>query len=251
MKWSGWTAFRSVFSASLTDKVPDLPLDSAHWWGPTTTFFSSPLGKNQYTVVGGIYLDPDSPASSPDIGSANWDQEADINLLQDTYAEWNPVVKALSEVTPDIRFYPNLSCSSPLESWVFNGRVVLIGDAAHAHGGAHATGGSLAIEDAYTLYLALLSIFPTDSTHKPNTWDLEKALRLYEEARKPHAERLLAMVHKANETKLKRLREGKVETDEELRDRARKGTDTAWLHEHDVVNAFDGVLKRRGEEAKL
>jgi salicylate hydroxylase len=105
--------------------------------------------------------------------------------------EWNPVVKALSEVTPDIRFYPNLSCPSALKSWVFDGRVVLIGDAAHAHGGAHATGGSLAIEDAYTLSLALLHIFPVDAASKPSQVDVDVALKLYEEVRKPHAERLL------------------------------------------------------------
>jgi salicylate hydroxylase len=251
LKWSGWTAFRSVFSTSLIDAIPDLPADSTHWWGPETTFFSSPLGKNQYTIVGGIYVDPASLTSDSKLKSASWDQEADIKLLRDTYTDWNPVVKELTKVTPDIRFYPNLSCSSPLETWVFNERVVLIGDAAHAHGGAHATGGSLAIDDAYTLYVALLSVFPVNSTRKPGILELKRVLELYEEARKPHAERLLAMVHRANEVKLKRFREGRVETDEELRDRARKGTDTNWLHEHDVVKAFDQVLKKNSGDVRL
>ena len=30
LEWSGWTAFRSVFDASLVDSIPDLPEDSAH-----------------------------------------------------------------------------------------------------------------------------------------------------------------------------------------------------------------------------
>jgi salicylate hydroxylase len=157
--------------------------------------------------------------------------------------DWNPVVRQLTEVTPNIRLYPNLSCSSPLKTWVFNSRVTLIGDAAHAHGGAHATGGSLAIDDAYALYLSLLTVFPVSSTRKSSAAELEKGLRLYEATRKPHAENLLGRVYAANEGKTKRLREGKKETDEELRERARKGTDTTWLHEHDVMRAFEEVLR--------
>lgn len=130
----------------------------------------------------------------------------------------------------------------------------MIGDAAHAHGGAHATGGSLAIEDAYTLSLAIFSVFPLSSSGERRgvgSRELEGALRLYEEVRKPHAERLLAKVYKANEVKLGRLREGRVESDEELRMRAGKGSDTAWLHEHDVVKAFEDVVKRPAGDAKL
>lgn len=172
--------------------------------------------------------------------------------MREVYGEWNPVVKALCDVTPEIRFYPNFSCETGLESWILGeGRVVLIGDAAHAHGGAYATGGSLAIEDAYTLSLALFSVFPVGETRKPRTGELKRALRLYEDVRKPHAEKLLEKVHKASEAKLGRLREGLVETDGELRERARKGTDTAWLHEYHVVKAFESVAKRTGGDAKL
>lgn len=263
LKWSGWTAFRSIFPASLTNSIPNLPQDATHWWSPKTTFFSSPLRKNLCTIVGGIYLDP---ALTP-LEHGTWDRPADVQILRDTYEMWNPVVKALSEVTPEIRVYPNLACLQRLERWVFGGgRVVLVGDAAHAHGGAFATGGSLAIEDAYTLSLALFSVLPalpltttassssssSSGLLKPGPRELEGALRLYEDVRKPHAERLLAKVHAANEVKLGRLREGRVESDGELRERAGRGSDTAWLHEYDVVRAFEEVVKRRSMgDAKL
>ncbi|KAE9963403.1 hypothetical protein BLS_009328 [Venturia inaequalis] len=259
LNWSGWTAFRSIFPASLTKSIPNLPQDATHWWSPKTTFFSSPLRKNLCTIVGGIYLDP---ALTP-LENGTWDRPADVKILRDTYEMWNPVVKALSEVTPEIRVYPNLACLQRLERWVFGGgRVVLVGDAAHAHGGAFATGGSLAIEDAYALSLALFSVLPalpvtttassSSGVMKPGPQELEGALRLYEDIRKPHAERLLAKVHAANELKLGRLREGRVESDEELRERAGRGSDTAWLHEYDVVRAFEEVVKRRSaDDAKL
>jgi hypothetical protein len=77
------TAFRSVFDASLVENVPGLPEDSAHWWGPNTNFFSSRLGKNLYTVVGGVSVDPDDrDARFKDV---SWDDEGDLEILKDKY----------------------------------------------------------------------------------------------------------------------------------------------------------------------
>lgn len=83
LQWSGWTAFRSVFDASLTKSIPNIHPDSTHWWGPITSFFGSPLGKNTYTIVGGIQSDPEDP-NAP-LRNASWDEEASLKLLQDTY----------------------------------------------------------------------------------------------------------------------------------------------------------------------
>ena len=151
------------------------------------------------------------------------------------------MVKALTEVAPLTRIYPNFSGSS-LSTWVFGSRATLIGDAAHAHGGAHATGGSLAIDDAYCLYLSLLSVFPFTATRKPSPQEIGKALELYEATRKPHAERVLKKVHAANKAKAAKV--GIPEGDEELRARAAKGSDTNWLHEHDVAKAFEETRTR-------
>jgi salicylate hydroxylase len=129
-----------------------------------------------------------------------------------------------------------------LESWVFKDHITLIGDAAHAHGGAYATGGSLAIDDAYALYLAINQVFPNTATEKPNKEKVGEALRLYEATRKPHAEKLLSIVHKAN--KAKAARADKSLTDKELRKMASERPDTVWLHEHNVVGAFNEVLER-------
>lgn len=185
-------------------------------------------------------VDPDDPNAI--LKDAAWDQDASITLLRDKYKDWNPVVKALTDVTPDIRFYPNISCSKSLNTWVFGNRTTLIGDAAHAHGGAHATGGSLAIDDAYALYISLLSNFPLESTTKPSGAEVRKALELYEATRKPHADRLLHMVLAANTARAERTRSGRLESDDELRDRASKGSNTTWLHEHDVVKTFEQTL---------
>lgn len=155
------------------------------------------------------------------------------------------MVKGLVDITPDIRYYPNYTCASSLQTWNFGNRVTLIGDAAHAHGGAHATGGSIAIDDAYAFSLALKSVFPVDSTRKPSVDELGRAINLYEATRKPHADRLLNTVRAANKARAARVEN--PETDAELRARAAKGSNTTWLHEHDVVKAFEETLKHSEE----
>lgn len=120
----------------------------------------------------------------------------------------------------------------------------MIGDAAHAHGGAYATGGSLAIDDAYALSLAIAHVFPPSRTSAASPSDLGRALRLYEATRKPHAEKLLAIVHRANAKKAASV--GREVGDEELRRMAGERAETGWLHEHDVVAAFEEVVRREG-----
>lgn len=258
LKWSGWTAFRATFDASLVESIPDLPEDSTHWWGPTTSFFSSRLGKNSFSTVGSVFGDPEDPKAL--YNYVSWDEDASLQAFQELYKvismtemkisqlilrqDWNPVVKKLTELTPTVRFYPNHSSTTYLDTWVFGDRVTLIGDAAHAHGGAHATGGSLAIDDAYSLSLVINRIFPITATRKPSSEEISKALKLYEQIRKPHAERLLKLVHTGNNARIQKLRTRQVEPDEELRARAAKGSSTNWLHEHDVVKAFEDASKR-------
>jgi salicylate hydroxylase len=83
LTWSGWTAFRATFDASLTMPIPNLPEDSVHWWGPKSSFFSSKLGRNLYTVVGSVYGDPDDP--NAEYREAAWDEEADVKILRELF----------------------------------------------------------------------------------------------------------------------------------------------------------------------
>ncbi|RQM07488.1 hypothetical protein DH86_00002998 [Scytalidium sp. 3C] len=243
LEWSGHTAFRGIFPASLVKSIEGVPLDSTHWWGPETNFFATRLAQDLFTVQGGIYADPKDPIAIKKFrDGGKWDQEANINLLREKYVHWNPIVKALADITPDIRYYPNYFCGSSLPTWIFGDRVTLIGDAAHAHGGAFATGGSLAIDDAYALYLAIMAMFPVNATQKPSPDEIWKALKLYENTRRPHAVKLLKVVHENNEMKTKKILAETQETDEELRERARIGSGTTWLHEHDVVKTFQEAL---------
>ncbi|KAL4987897.1 hypothetical protein BDW68DRAFT_177376 [Aspergillus falconensis] len=72
---------RSTFDASLVvGKIPELPEDSMHWWGPEDNFFASRLGKGQYTTVG-AYSDSRPPDEVE--RTAAWDAKGDLNFLRE------------------------------------------------------------------------------------------------------------------------------------------------------------------------
>lgn len=154
---------------------------------------------------------------------------------------------------PYVKTYPN-HAGTALSSLVFADRVALLGDAAHTHGGAFAAGGSLAINDAYALALVLAHVWPLGqqtSAARPTQLELARALRLYDETRRPLVTRLLGIVHGRAQSRRwgAEKRNGEPgdeqgETDAELRTRIANRPDMRWLTEHDVEEEFRAVLVR-------
>lgn len=235
--WTGWVTFRSVFPVSHLVGIPELPDEATHFWGPERTLFASKLGKDLFTVVGSYQSDPDDPDAP--YKHSKWSSEGDLSILNEYYQDWSPLAKSMIAATPYTRVYPNMAAQG-LETWVLgDGLVTLAGDAAHAHGGAFAAGGSLALDDAWAFASSIRHIFPDDATELPSGDDLRAALRLYEKTRKPHTDKLIKVVQEGNRKKVERL--GKTETDEELRARMQSRADVSWIHEHDVVSTFQLV----------
>lgn len=152
--------------------------------------------------------------------------------------DWNPTVKALTELTPSLNLYPNFA-GDALQTWVFGTRATLAGDAAHAHGGAFAAGGSLALDDSLALGLAFKHVFSGKTTYSGA--DIEKALRLYSRTRLPHTARLLRIVHGQIDKKQADFETAEAEDDALVR-RLKGRPDTEWLSEHDVEAAFGAVV---------
>jgi salicylate hydroxylase len=236
LSYTNRTALRATFDVALVEGIPDLPIDSTHWWGPDKNFFASRLGRNQFTVVG-MYNPANLPEHYRDHQNNainTWNDQGSVELFRELYKDWNPIVKALTEATPSVRRFPNYA-GQHIPTWVFGSRVTLVGDAAHAHGGAHATGGSLALDDSYALFLALQHTIPDWQKSKPSTAQLQTALSLYEATRRPHTDKLLYSVLASKDVK-------PPLNDEELRQRMLDRASTLWLTEHDVVGTFWGVV---------
>ncbi|KAF7523820.1 hypothetical protein PCG10_006347 [Penicillium crustosum] len=243
LRFSGKVFMRATFDVSLVEgKIPDLPADSIHWWGPKDNFFASRLGKNQYTTVGAY----DDPRSAEEVEkSIAWDQDGNVEFLRDRYKDWNPTVKALAELTPSTNLYPNFA-GDALPNWIFGSRVTLIGDAAHAHGGAFAAGGSLALDDSLALGLAFKEVFSSKNATF-SARNINKALRLYSQTRQPHTARLLGIVH-SQINKKGAIFATPEEEDAALIARLTGRPNTEWLSEHDVEAAFKAVVEREGAQ---
>lgn len=237
-KWTGYTFFRSVFPRSHVQHIPGLPDEAVHYPGPSKAVFISPLAQDLYTFVASEQSDPDAAVSLNK--GAVWDREVDTALLKERFSDWSPLIRQIIDATPYTNIYPN-TAAQELDTWVYgNGRVTLAGDAAHAHGGAFAAGGSLAINDAWAFAASLLHYFPEPQTQSVSSVVSDQraaqALQLYERTRKAHTDRVQSTVQNRNKGLIDDIT--KVQTDEELRARWRTKDDQAWIHEHDVEQAF-------------
>ena len=131
-----------------------------------------------------------------------------------------------------------------LSTWTFGSRVTLVGDAAHAHGGAFATGGSLALDDAFALGLAFRYV--AESLSAPFHFSIDhikRVLKLFSNTRKPHTDRLMSIVNTQLSNKALQL----TDTEDEesiLLSRIKNRPNTEWLYEHDVEAAFAAAVEQ-------
>ncbi|QSZ29222.1 hypothetical protein DSL72_003734 [Monilinia vaccinii-corymbosi] len=131
----------------------------------------------------------------------------------------------------------------------YKGRIVLLGDAAHATTPHQGAGAGQAIEDAFILSHLLGDCM--------NVGDIEAALRAYDEVRRPRSQKVVSTSREAaelyefeNEEVLGRGGEKGVDVDalkERLRERCK------WIWDEDVGEQFGRAraIMRRGAKANL
>ncbi|KAL1408357.1 hypothetical protein Q8F55_005166 [Vanrija albida] len=232
---------RGIFDASLlegTDGV-DLPKESCHWLGPDRAFFTSPLKRGLYAHVAFL---PNHLIPSV---TREWDATTDIDYAA-LYAHWYPPLAALTRVAPEVRVFPDYNGPALPSLVVGGGRGVLLGDAGHCHGGAFAAGGTLAIEDAYTLGLAVQAALERARARgqRLGAADLAFAFDLFDKARLAHVNRLLRAANDLR--KAKKHTEGQVLTEEDIEAYVHRHVDISWVSDNDADAVFAKVLAEAG-----
>lgn len=144
-------------------------------------------------------------------------------------------------MTPSTNLYPNYAGDS-LPTWVLGSRATLIGDAAHAHGGAFAAGGSLALDDALALGLSLKQFLAPKPESSITAADVRNALELYTKVRKPHTDRLIQTVHSQISQKPSNFNTPE-QANTALIKRFKTRPNTDWLSEHDVEATFAAAVR--------
>lgn len=114
--------------------------------------------------------------------SGKWNEPGNLDEMKATYADFDPIIKrVLGKVKGCLKW--KLADLPTLPSWVSeSGRVVLIGDAAHAMVPYLAQGASMAIEDGAALAECLSRVRTKE--------DIPRCLEVFESVRRPRCERI-------------------------------------------------------------
>lgn len=116
---------------SVLESNPDLEplLTSANlWWGPTGGVIAGVAGVGAEERYYAEFCHIHGNAGS----EGNWSKEADVAELRKLFADWDPRLQMLLEHVDSAKVW-RLAYTQPGLDWVSqSGKVVLVGDAAHA-----------------------------------------------------------------------------------------------------------------------
>ena len=173
-RFSGLCAYRCLVPAEKASQMALRPVQTL-WLGPGRHFVHYPISAGRLVNVVAIV-----PAG--DWRTESWTADGAIPDLLGEFDGWDPRVHQLIASAEDTKRWAMFD-RAPLERWT-DGRVTLLGDAAHAMLPFFAQGAAQAIEDAVVLAACLRS---ADSASIPD------ALQRYEAIRRPRASQVQLM----------------------------------------------------------
>jgi salicylate hydroxylase len=149
--FSGSIAYRGVIPA---DRVPDYPATVSNMWlGQGKHFLVFTLrGGRMINFVGFVPSDAEMRES--------WSAPGDPAALAEEFTDWDPMIRRIISHV-DTTFRWGLYDREPLARWS-NGRLTLLGDAAHSMLPHMGQGANQSIEDAVALATVLEGVEPID-----------------------------------------------------------------------------------------
>jgi salicylate hydroxylase len=220
--FSGMVAYRGLVAA---DRLPALRHD-VHlvWMGEGKHFMAFPVrGGSLLNFVGFLPSDHEAEES--------WSGHGDAKALAAAFAGWDSRVEELLAQVEN-PFWWGLFDREPLARWT-NGRLALLGDAAHPMLPHLGQGANQSIEDG----VALASILAASRRR-----DVHAALAAYESLRRPRAAKI-QLGSRANGRRYDSQYEDIAQRDAEIADAA---TLRASLYDYDVEKELAAFLTDRG-----
>jgi len=213
-RFSGLCAFRCLVPAAQAPAMALRPVQTL-WLGPGRHLVHYPISAGRLVNIVAIVPAGDWRAES-------WTSEGQVADMQEAFAGWAEPVQQLLAAATDTRRWA-LYDRSPLPRWA-DGRLALLGDAAHAMLPFFAQGAAQAIEDAAVLADCLAGVASSQ---------VPQALQRYEARRRPRASQVQLM---------SRGREMRNHLPDGPEQRARDASfsqgdplrQSAWLYGHDV-----------------
>lgn len=213
-RFSGLSAFRCLVPAG---KAPEFALRPVQtlWLGPGRHLVHYPISAGR-----AINLVAFVPAG--DWRTESWTSDGRVEDLLSEFESWDTRVGVLIRAATETRRWA-IYDREPLERWT-NGRVTVLGDAAHAMLPFFAQGAAQAIEDAFVLAECLRLAAPED---------VPDALQRYERIRNPRATRVQLMSRGREVRNHLPDGEAQKQRDHEL-GAGNPLQESAWLYGHDV-----------------
>lgn len=206
--YTGMVAWRGLIER---DAVPHVKLDP---------HFAAVPAENKlfarYSVRRGSLINYVAIARKSSVHLESWTARADVSDVLDEFIGWHgDVVDIIAATHPDRCMQWALHSRQPLATWI-DGRVALLGDAAHPMTPFYGMGAMMAMEDAYVLARAF----------RAHRHDWRTALARYENAR----------IERANAIHVMSLERGDAYLSKDAKQRAQ--LPEAGLGEHKKYNAL-------------
>lgn len=150
LSFTGQVAYRAVYRSALLGREID---DRVKWWGPGRHIVSYKIDPRRDE----LYFIASTP--EPDFEIESWSAMGDRETLVAAYEGFHPDARVILEAAPEVRKWA-LAERDPLPRWT-EGRLIVIGDAAHPMLPYMAQGAGSAMEDAVLLARCLKDV-PAD-----------------------------------------------------------------------------------------
>ncbi|MDI1265335.1 MAG: alpha/beta hydrolase fold domain-containing protein [bacterium] len=216
--------WRSLIPAERLDGL-GLPECGNYWFGPGRTLITYWVRpKNMYSILASV------PAN--EVQRESWDESGDISEMLRSFEDAEPRARTMLEQCKTA-FITGMYYRDPIDSWT-DGRITLLGDAAHPMVPFLAAGAGQSIEDAWTFARVLAR----------RQDDVPGALLEYERRRLPRTTRIQAgaraVVKLMHETDSGRLRDrnGRWKGIARIDPLAETSWGLAW--DYNVVKAVEG-----------
>jgi salicylate hydroxylase len=235
----GYAAWRGLVPGETAESL-GIERRSYIWLGPGRSVVL-------YYVSGGRWLNWIGIGRSDEAKRESWSATGSVEALLDDYAGWHPQIVGLMASTAR-PLITRLLDREPLRSWV-SGRVVLLGDAAHAMLPYHAQGAVQSLEDAWVLARSIAMAASAASTGASASSSpegpLQEALLRYERLRHNRATQVQAYSRAAQDWYHVSDPAEITRRDERFRAVARRGAggfspQQEWLYAYDAEKAALG-----------
>ncbi|KAK4555639.1 hypothetical protein LTR86_007392 [Recurvomyces mirabilis] len=184
--YSGRIVYRGVIPMSAVRNSWPLPSYSVSWLAKDSHFFVFPISRNESLNIVAF-----ASKSEEDIGDLreSWTASCSRAEAESDFAHYDDVVRRTIASMPDRIAKWKLNDREPLDQWTyFDGKVVIMGDAAHAMLPHQGAGAGQSLEDGYILARSLTDCLRNasmSSTCGMKTSGLARFMHLYQTVRLP------------------------------------------------------------------